>query len=347
MRPTTPGILLLLLLVAALAAPVAAVGQATKGPAALWDAYPLDQATTTPAPATDTPPAVATPAPATPSAGAPESSGDDGIPLWAIIAGAFAVIVVGGGVAIFTLARLRERRQPPDSAGSATVPDGEHVPEQDPVPVAAPVAVAAAPAPAAAAPVAPVARPTPPTPPPAPVRAPAVPAAAAPPAQPAPVRATPAPRSPQEAVTADDLELAELAAEYLWTVATGSRRPVVDLAARRFLRVGRAREMLSRARARGILTGAGRGRPGGALTEKGRRILEAGSTSTGAPAWPDGGLPPAAGSPEAAPAPPTHLRLAEGDEAGHGSFSATAAASEDDTTGRAFTVLEGGARKLS
>ena len=151
-----------------------------------------------------------------------------------------------------------------------------------------------------------------------------------------------------DVVTADDLELAELAAEYLWTVATGSRRPVVDLAARRFLRVGRAREMLSRARARGILTGAGRGRPGGALTEKGRRILEAGSRSTGAPAWQEGALPPAAAPPEAAPAPPTHLRLAEGDEEGHGSLSASAAASvEGDTTGRTFTVLEGGARNLS
>ena len=330
MRPTTPGILLLLLLLAALAAPVAAVGQAT-GPEALWNAYPLDQATTTPAPATGTPPAVATPAPATPPAAAPEPSGDDGIP---IIAGAFAVLVVGGVVVILTLARLRERRQPAAPAHSAHLPEGQAAVEPDP----APVAVAAAPTPARAA--EPLARPAAPEPAPVPP-APTVAAAA-------PAATTAKAAEAADVVTADDLELAELAAEYLWTVATGSRRPVVDLAARRFLRVGRAREMLSRARARGILMGAGRGRPGGALTEKGRRILEAGSRSTGAPAWQEGPIPPPAAPPEAAPAPPTHLRLAEGDEEGHGSLSASAAASvEGDATGRTFTVLEGGARNLS
>ncbi len=335
MRPTTPGILLLLLFLTALAAPVAAVGQAT-GPEALWNAYPLDQATTTPAPATGTPPAVATPAPARPRAAAPKPSGGGGIPMWAVIAGAFAVLVVGGGVAIFTLARLRERRRPPAAAHTAQVPDAPVAPEPDPAPVAAPVAVAAAPAPTRAA--EPVARPAPPEP------APAAPAPTVAAAAPVTTRATTAEAG--DVVTADDLELAELAAEYLWTVATGSRRPVVNLAARRFLRVGRAREMLSRARARGILTGAGRGRPGGALTEKGRRILEAGSRSTGAPTWQEGAVPPAAAPREAAPAPPTHLRLAEGDEEGRGSLSASAASVEGDTTGRTFTVLEGGARNL-
>jgi hypothetical protein len=342
MRPTTPGILLLLLVLAALAAPVAAAAQ-SKGPAALWDAFPLDQATTTPAPGTATPPAVATPAPATPPAAAPKPSGDDGIPVWIIIAGAFAVLVVGGGVAIFTLARLRERRQTSADAHPAPVPEPQAAPEPDPVPVSEPVAVAVAPAPARAA--EPVERPARPDPPSAAPAPPVTAAPPAPPARPAPVEATAAEAG--EVVTADDLELAELAAEYLWTVATGSRRPVVDLAARRFMRVGRAREMLSRARARGILTGAGRGRPGGALTEKGRRILEAESRSPGAPARPDTALPAAVAPPEATPTGPPHLRLAEGDEETGGTLSASVAASEeDDTTGRALTVLEGGARNL-
>jgi hypothetical protein len=342
MRPTTPGILLLLLVLAALAAPVAAAAQ-SKGPAALWDAFPLNQATTTPAPGTATPPAVATPAPATPPAAAPKPSGDDGISVWLIIVGAFAVLVVGGGVAIFTLARLRERRQTSADARSAPVPEPQAPREPDPAPVAVPVAVAAAPAPARAT--EPVARPAPPDPPPAAPAPPVTVAPPAPPAQPAPVGAKAAEAG--ELVTADDLELAELAAEYLWTVATGSRRPVVDLAARRFMRVGRAREMLSRARARGILTGAGRGRPGGALTEKGRRILEAESRSTGAPDRPDKALPAAVTPPEATSTAPPHLRLADGEEGATGSLSPSVAVSEEgDTTGRAFTVLEGGARNL-
>jgi pyruvate dehydrogenase E2 component (dihydrolipoamide acetyltransferase) len=204
-------------------------------------------------------------------------------------------------------------------------------PAHDPVAVAAPVAAAAAPAPARAA--EPVPLPAPPSPPPAP------------PAQAAPVGAAAAVAGADEAVTADDLELAELAAEYLWTVATGSRRPVVDLAARRFLRVGRARELLGRARARGILTGAGRGRPGGVLTDKGRRILEAGSRSADAPAWQDDAVPPAVAAPESGP---PHLRLADGEEEEvHGSLSESVADSVDGTTGRTFTVLEGGARNLS
>ena len=338
MRPTTPGMLLLLLLLAALAAPVAAVGQAT-GPEALWDAYPLVQTATAPAPATAAPPAAEAPVPETPPAAAPEPSGDDGIPIWAIIAGAFAVLVVGGGVAIFTLARLRERRQPAAPAHSAPVPEAQVAPEPELPRRWRP--------PSRSPP-----RPRPPVPPSrSRVRLPPSPRPPLPRPRSRPRAPATTERRAAEAgdvVTADDLELAELAAEYLWTVATGSRRPVVDLAARRFLRVGRAREMLSRARARGILTGAGRGRPGGALTEKGRRILEAGSRSTGAPAWQEGALPPAAAPPEAAPAPPAHLRLAEGDEEGHGSLSASAAASvEGDTTGRTFTVLEGGARNLS
>ena len=132
-------------------------------------------------------------------------------------------------------------------------------------------------------------------------------------------------------------------------MATGSRRPVVNLAARRFLRVGRARELLARARARGILAGAGRGRPGGALTERGRQLLEAGSTSTQAPAWQGDAPPPADATPETTPAGPPRLRLAE-DEAGRDAPGPPAGdgvvLTEGDAAGRAFTVLEGGARRL-
>jgi hypothetical protein len=333
MRPTTPGILLLLLVLAALAAPVAA-GQTQQGPGALWDAYPLEPGTTSPAPATPTPPAAETPVPAEPPAAAPEPSGDDGVPIWAIIVGALAVIVVGGGVGIFTVARLRERR---DDEIDRPAPMPEAAPDREAMSVAT-----AAPAPARAA------APTPRAAPPDPVPAPAAPATRVTATPPAPAPA-PAP-AVASAMEADDLELAELAAEYLWTVATGSRRPVVDLAARRFLRVGRAREMLGRARARGILAGAGRGRPGGALTEKGRRLLEAGSASTHAPAWHEDAPPPAEATPETAPAGPPRLRLAEDEEgrdapgppAGDGVVLTKA-----DAAGRAFTVLEGGARRLS
>jgi hypothetical protein len=108
--------------------------------------------------------------------------------------------------------------------------------------------------------------------------------------------------------------------------------------------------MLGRARARGILTGAGRGRPGGVLTEKGRRLLEAGSGSTGPPAWQEGVLPPAGATPETTPAGPPRLRLAE-DEEGHDEPGPPAGEgvvlAEVDAAGRAFTVLEGGARRLS
>jgi len=332
MRPTTPGILLLVFVLAALAAPVASAGQTQRGPAALWDAFPLNPGTTTPAPATPTPPAAETPVPAEPPAAAPEPSGDAGTLSWAIIVGALVLIVVGGGVAIFIVARLRDRRRHPIDARPAPTPKA--VPDRDPVPVAT---VAAAPARAAD----PVPRAAPPDPAPA---APA-PVTAAPPA-PAP---KPAP-AVQTAEEAEDLELAELAAEYLWTVATGSRRPVVDLAARRLLRVGRARELLARARARGILTGAGRGRPGGVLTEKGRRLLESGSSSTDAPPWEENALPPAGATTESTPAGPPRLRLA-GDEEGPDAPGPPPGdgvmLSEADAGGRAFTVREGGGRRLS
>lgn len=71
-----------------------------------------------------------------------------------------------------------------------------------------------------------------------------------------------------------DAALADLAAAYLVVCAAGSRRPVADLAAQREMALDDARRMLGRARSRGILAGAGRGRTGGELTEKGRALLD-------------------------------------------------------------------------
>jgi hypothetical protein len=326
MRRATRAAVLLLALVA-LAAPGAAIGQA-EGPRALWEAYPLDQATTTPEAAPATPPAARTPAPAA----APGESGDGGIPIWAILAAALGVVVLGGGIAIFAVARLRGGRAPAEARrpGPAreTAPVAPPAPAPDPTPVAAAVAVSA---------------------PPAPVAREETPAAAPTPPEPPPVVPTAVEADAEAVATADDLELAELAAEYLWTVATGSRRPVVDLAARRFVRVGRTREMLGRARARGILTGAGRGRSGGALTEKGRRLLEEGSRSMGAPAWQEGVLPPVVATPETAPPGPPRLRVADEGEVGRDPGGSPPGPGLTPGEGEAlerhpFTVLEGGGR---
>jgi hypothetical protein len=104
----------------------------------------------------------------------------------------------------------------------------------------------------------------------------------------APAHAEPPPETPAEAApprpaaAVDDLALARLAADYLAIVAGGSRRPVVDLAARHAMPDQRARRLLARARSRGILAGAGSGRPGGVLTDRGRELLEGGP----GPAWP-------------------------------------------------------------
>lgn len=87
---------------------------------------------------------------------------------------------------------------------------------------------------------------------------------------------------PRPAPAVDDLALARLAADYLAIVAGGSRRPVVDLAARHSMPDQHARRLLGRARSRGILTGAGSGRAGGLLTDRGRELLEGGP----GPAWP-------------------------------------------------------------
>ena len=72
------------------------------------------------------------------------------------------------------------------------------------------------------------------------------------------------------------------------------------------------------------------------------------SRSTGAPARPDTASPAAVAPPEATPTAPPNLRLAEGDEGADGSLSPSVAAPEEgDTTGRVFTVLEGGLNEAS
>lgn len=97
----------------------------------------------------------------------------------------------------------------------------------------------------------------------------------APRSEPAPVPEPPAasrrPRAPRD--EGDARDLARLAADYLDVVAAGSRRPVMDLAERRAWSVEHTRRALGRARACGLLVGAGRGRPGGALSDEAVRLL--------------------------------------------------------------------------
>ena len=93
----------------------------------------------------------------------------------------------------------------------------------------------------------------------------------------APAPATPGAPPPPRAARdeRDALELARLAADYLTAVAAGSRRPVVEVAEGRSWTVEDTRRALGRARARGLLVGAGRGRAGGALSGEAERILRA------------------------------------------------------------------------
>jgi hypothetical protein len=111
-------------------------------------------------------------------------------------------------------------------------------------------------------------------------------------AEPPPETAAEPEPPPRPAPAVDDLALARLAADYLAIVAGGSRRPVVDLAARHSMPDQRARRLLGRARSRGILAGAGSGRAGGVLTDRGRELLEGGP----GPAWPP---PPGPGGAQA------------------------------------------------
>jgi hypothetical protein len=102
----------------------------------------------------------------------------------------------------------------------------------------------------------------------APVAEPAALPAPAP--DPAP-RASRRPRPPRD--ERDALELARLSADYLDVVASGSRRPVVDVAERRACNAERVRRELGRARACGLLLGAGRGKAGGTLSDEAVRLL--------------------------------------------------------------------------
>ena len=106
-----------------------------------------------------------------------------------------------------------------------------------------------------------------------------------PPAVAPPAVAPPAPPPPGR----DALDLARLSAEYLEVVGSGSRRPVVEVADRHGWDVERTRRALGRARARGLLLGAGRGRAGGALSGEAERLLAASAAAVA------GAAPPAAG----------------------------------------------------
>jgi hypothetical protein len=71
----------------------------------------------------------------------------------------------------------------------------------------------------------------------------------------------------------DDEFYAVLANEYLRLLATGSRRPVADLARLQHLSVSQVRSLLVGARRRGLLTPGLVGRPGGSLTDKAEALL--------------------------------------------------------------------------
>jgi hypothetical protein len=72
-----------------------------------------------------------------------------------------------------------------------------------------------------------------------------------------------------------DLRVAQLAAEYVQQLETGSRKPVQDVADKLGLSPGQVRDAIRRARTRlGILTATtAQGRPGGRLTDYGRSLL--------------------------------------------------------------------------
>jgi len=70
-----------------------------------------------------------------------------------------------------------------------------------------------------------------------------------------------------------DWFFAQLAADYVDAVASGSRRPVADLARRRRFPPARIRDMLHEARERGLLSRGERGRRGGYLLPRAMEIL--------------------------------------------------------------------------
>jgi hypothetical protein len=66
---------------------------------------------------------------------------------------------------------------------------------------------------------------------------------------------------------------AELAAEYVAALERGDQRPIQTMAAARGIVVHRVRDLLHRARVRGLLSASEPGRTGGALTPKARALL--------------------------------------------------------------------------
>lgn len=71
-----------------------------------------------------------------------------------------------------------------------------------------------------------------------------------------------------------DTFYAEVARGYVAAVERGSYRPVADLARRRRDSITKVRDMIRRARARGLLTLEGPGKRGGVLTERAERLLQ-------------------------------------------------------------------------
>ncbi len=70
-----------------------------------------------------------------------------------------------------------------------------------------------------------------------------------------------------------DLPLAQFAKEYVVALESGSRRPVVNVAARHRMRPQQVRDLIHRARTRGLLTPSSRGASGGGLTERAMTLL--------------------------------------------------------------------------
>jgi hypothetical protein len=224
-------------------------------PTELWEAFPLEPAVTQEAPPADPGPGAVAPLP-TP---APEADGSTITPATVVLGAAIAVAALGGlgllirrrrrsgfkvRAAASALQRAPEparlRRGPPRSAAAT-----EETPE----------APAATPPPAAG---------TRPAEPPAEAREPVSP----------PPDLSAVPEEVGETPGEPTRELARLAADYLDLVAAGSTRPVLDLAEQRGWSPGRTRTRLGRARAAGVLMGAGRGRAGGTLSEEARALLD-------------------------------------------------------------------------
>lgn len=72
----------------------------------------------------------------------------------------------------------------------------------------------------------------------------------------------------------DDRFYAQIARQYVDAIRRGSGKPVEDVAAQTKYNASTIRDMLHRARRRGLLTPAGQGKAGGNLTKRAERLLE-------------------------------------------------------------------------